>query len=51
MKKTIALMFLVAIALIAVPVSQASGVTRPSWSIDGTTPPVDPPPWGVVGVA
>ncbi len=51
MKKTIAWMFLVAIALIAVPVSQASAVTRPVWNIDGTTPPVDPPPWGVVGVA
>ncbi len=47
MKKKIAWLFLVAIALVAVPASQASGVTRSGWDIDGTTPPVEPPPWGV----
>ena len=46
MKKKIAWLFLVAIALVAVPVSHASAVTSPGWDIDGSQPPVEPPPWG-----
>jgi len=45
MKKKIAWLFLVAIALFAVPVSHASSITSPSWGIDGTDPPQPPVPW------
>jgi hypothetical protein len=45
MKKKIAWLFLVVIALVAVPVSHASSITSPSWGIDGTDPPEPPVPW------
>jgi hypothetical protein len=44
MKKKIAWLFLVAIAFLTVPVSHASAVTSPGWSIDGTQPPQPPVP-------
>lgn len=47
MKKKIAWLFLVAIALITAPLSQSSTIPTPTWTIDGTTPPIEPPPWGV----
>ncbi len=46
MKKKIAWLFLVAIALMGVPLSQPSTVAAVTWTIDGTTPPLEPPPWG-----
>ena len=42
MKKNIVWLFVVAIALLAVPVSHASAVTRADSSFDGTVP--QPPP-------
>jgi hypothetical protein len=45
MKKTIAWLFLVAVALLTVPVSHASVVTSTGWSIDGTQPPQEPIPY------
>ncbi|HXN97670.1 MAG TPA: hypothetical protein VN881_01265 [Candidatus Acidoferrales bacterium] len=45
MNKKIIWLFLVAIALLAVPVSHASTVTTAGSSFDGTQPPQPPPPW------
>jgi hypothetical protein len=44
MKNKIAWLFLVAIALLAVPVSHASTVTTAGWSFDGSIPPAPPVP-------
>jgi hypothetical protein len=44
MKKKIAWLFLVAVALLTVPVSHASAITQTGWSIDGTQPPQPPVP-------
>jgi hypothetical protein len=44
MKKKIAWLFLVAVALLTVPVSPASAITQTGWSIDGTQPPQPPVP-------
>jgi hypothetical protein len=46
MKEKIAGLFLIAIGLMAVPVSGAS-VTRSAWNVDGSQPPIEPPPWGI----
>jgi hypothetical protein len=47
MKKTIAWLFLFALAVVAVPGCHASSVTLTNWSLDGTNPVPDPPPFPV----
>jgi hypothetical protein len=44
MKKNIVWLFIVAIALLAVPVSHASTVTTAGYSFDGSQPPQPPVP-------
>jgi hypothetical protein len=45
MKKRIAWLFLVAVALLTVPVSHISAVSSTGRSIDGTQPPQPPVPY------